>query len=134
MILDRMRTFTVIGALVALVLLIAACSPVAPETSAPSFDVATSAAAESIQPNNRLLVQGIDGNIYTLDPSGANAIALTTDASATVQYSQPSWSPFAYQIAWTTVTVQDGQTQSALIVATGTGNSRTQFDVPFPPF
>ena len=80
---------------------------------------------------NRLLILGADGNLFTTDPDGRRAVALTTDASPTRFYSQPTWSPSGERIAWTRI---DDSSESHLIIARSDGTIETDTQLPFPPF
>ena len=83
---------------------------------------------------NRLLVQGTDGNIYTMKPTGRERIALTEDAGGGRQYVQPTWSPRGDAIAWTSIESDGSSTRSALITSRADGSGRSELTVPFPPF
>lgn len=43
---------------------------------------------------NRLLVQGIDGNIYTINPDGTDRLALTEDASSSATHLVIFWATY----------------------------------------
>ena len=90
--------------------------------------------AAQLQPGNRLVVQAIDGNIYTIDPDGGRVLWLTTDATLTRQYVQPTWSPDAAQLAWSKVEIANNTTQSALQVSSANGVDLASYDTPFAPF
>lgn len=80
---------------------------------------------------NRIL--GIDrsGNLFTMDADGGNRFAITTDATASRVYSQPTWSPDGSHIAFAQViNLQSSQ----LIVVGADGSQRRVLDVPFAPF
>jgi TolB protein len=83
---------------------------------------------------NRLLVQGVDGNLYTMAPDGSDRLALTNDAGSLRQYLQPTWSPTGERIAWTEIDGRSGEMKSALIVSTHNGSDQLRFDTPFAPF
>jgi len=80
---------------------------------------------------NRLLIVGTDGNLYTSDPDGGNRVAVTTDASSTRSYLQPTWSPTGEKIAWSRVDAEEGAT---LTIGQFDGTIESEIDVPFPPF
>lgn len=90
--------------------------------------------AQGINPSNRLLIQDIDGNIFTTRPDGSERVPLTTGASAQHQYSQPTWSPDGDKIAWAEVDNRSGELKSALMVSQFNGLTRNHFDIPFAPF
>ena len=121
------------GLLTLVAVAISACSPIATQATR-SIHEPDAVQSGRFPSDSRLLVMGLDGNIYTMDPNGTNTIALTDDASATTQYMQPSWSPNGEQIAWTETNLEDGEAQSSLVVADGAGESRSVYDVPYPPF
>lgn len=84
--------------------------------------------------NNRLLILGSDGNVVTVDPNGGNSFALTSDASATRQYLQPTWSPSAQRVAWTEVDTSGDDQITKLVTVTFDGEYRAEAEVPFAPF
>ncbi|RLT39827.1 MAG: hypothetical protein DWI57_09555 [Chloroflexi bacterium] len=88
------------------------------------------AASESLT-ENRLLILGTDGNIYSADPDGGRVLALTSDASPTRLYSQPTWSPTGERIAWTRI---DGEKSGHLVVSRADGTAESDTELPFPPF
>lgn len=83
---------------------------------------------------NRLVVQGSDGNIYTVNPDGSERAALTDDASRTHIYQQPTWSPSGDRIAWAEILAQGNDPQSALRTSRPDGSNQTRADTRFPPF
>ncbi len=91
-------------------------------------------AAQGVDATNRLLVQGVDGNLYTTRPDGSQRVALTNDASSLHQYNQPTWSPTGNQIAWVELDSRTGYLQSALTVSQFDGLARQRFELPFAPF
>ena len=97
--------------------------------------ILTQAADEQvIDPSNRLLVQGIDGNLYTMRPDGSERVLLTNDASSHHQYIQPTWSPSGNQIAWAEIDGRGGEVKSALVVGHYDGMGREHFETPYAPF
>ena len=91
-------------------------------------------AAQGATPANRLLIQGGDGNLYTVKPDGSERVALTNDASSLHQYNQPTWSPTGSKIAWTEIDNRTGELKSALTVSQFDGLMRQRFELPFAPF
>jgi TolB protein len=85
-------------------------------------------------PSNRLLVQGIDGNLYTMRPDGSERVLLTNDASSRHQYIQPTWSPSGNRIAWSEIDGRGGELKSALVVSHSDGMEREHFETPYAPF
>lgn len=90
--------------------------------------------AQGIAPGNRLLVQGADGNLYTIRPDGSERVAITNDATSLHQYSQPTWSPTGSRIAWAAVDARTGDLKGALTVSQFDGKEREHFELPFAPF
>jgi hypothetical protein len=64
-----------------------------------------------------------DGNLATLRGDGSDLVALTSDASATRQFGQPTWSPDGTRIAWIDADLETGDT--SLIVASFDGPDQT---------
>lgn len=81
-------------------------------------------------PDNQLLVQGADGNIYLVSPDGAQRFALTDDGSASRVYAQPAWSADGSRIAWSKI----DRRGSALVTSQYDGSERNEVRVPFAPF
>lgn len=90
--------------------------------------------AQGIDPSNRLLIQGVDGNLYTVRPDGSERVALTNDATSLHQYLQPTWSPTGNKIAWAEVDTRTGELKSALTVSQFDGLMRQHFETPYAPF
>ena len=63
-------------------------------------------------------------------PDGSERFALTTDASGSRRYLQPTWAPDGQRIAWARL---DGQ-RSFLETSRFDGSERTEVAVPFLPF
>jgi TolB protein len=87
-----------------------------------------------VDPSNRLLVHGVDVNLYTIRPDGSDRVALTNDATSQRQYTQPTWSPSGKKIAWAEIDNRAGDFKSALVVSQFDGLAREHFDTPFAPF
>lgn len=83
---------------------------------------------------NRILIIDIDGNIYTLDPDGSRRQAITSSASRTLVYQQPTWAPDTNSIAWTQVNSDGDGVQSSLVVGEPNGGVLSNIDLPFAPF
>lgn len=84
--------------------------------------------------SNRLLVLGVDGNVFTIKPDGTSRLQLTDDASAAHFYAQPTWSPTGERIAWAEINSQPDGAQGALLTAVADGSGRTRTDLLYPPF
>lgn len=130
----RIRSYRYIVIAFALATVLLGCTPVQPQEADAKYPMRVLSPDAVAYDGDRLLVKGTDGNIYTMDRDGRNAAAMTSDASDTVQYTQPSWSPEAERIAWTRLAGQGADIESSLVVADATGANRTTYDVPFPPF
>lgn len=122
--------------LAALVLLLGGCADPAMQTQFEEMLTVGRqvAAAQDVAPGNRLLIQGIDGNLYTTRPDGSEPIALTRDASRTRLYLQPTWSPAADQIAYAQIDSSSGADQNTLVVDSFNGLSSQRFATPYAPF
>ncbi len=123
--------------LVFLVLALAGCQPVllSDETAGAAMPLPGELSTRtSPSSENRLLVLGSDGNIYTVNPDGTERFSLTNDASSSKQYLQPTWSPDAERIAWTEIELTDGDPTSTIITAQWDGSERVDAEVPFAPF
>jgi TolB protein len=121
------------GLLTLLLMLLAGCSSATLRDQAQRLLLRPSAAQAGIppsDPNNRILLQDIDGNLYIASPDGKERFALTDDASRRRIYGQPTWSPDGERIAWN-VRARDG---TALLTSRYDGSGRTVLDVPFLPF
>lgn len=92
--------------------------------------LASAAAAVPDSPANRVLVAGADGNLFLVAPDGSERFALTTDASRSRRYVQPTWAPDGQRIAWARL---DGQ-RSFLETSRFDGSERSEVAVPFLPF
>lgn len=98
----------------------------APAASAP-IDLADAS-------TNRLLVTGVDGNLFTIKPDGSGRFALTTDAGAGGLYSQPTWSATGERIGWTRLERRAGEVISSLVTSQANGADLTSLETLFPPF
>jgi len=83
---------------------------------------------------NRLLVQAVDGNLFTINPDGTDRFDLTTDASRTRTYSQATWSTSGERIGWTRVDETTAGYRSALITSRADGSARSEIETIFAPF
>jgi|688.fasta_scaffold168163_3 TolB protein len=83
---------------------------------------------------NRLLVQGADGNLFTINPDGTDRFDLTTDASRNRTYSQATWSTTGAQIGWARVDETTAGFRSALITSRADGRARNEVETTFAPF
>ncbi len=83
---------------------------------------------------NRLLVVGVDGNLFTVAPDGRERFYLTDNATAQQIYSQPTWSSTGERIAWTAITRRGGSSAGMLMTALANGTMQTQTPTLFPPF
>ncbi|MCE7988822.1 MAG: hypothetical protein DYG89_47310 [Caldilinea sp. CFX5] len=83
---------------------------------------------------NRLLVQGVDGNLFTINPDGTERLDLTTDASRNRTYSQATWSTTGARIGWTRVDESAAGYRSALITSRADGSARREAETTFAPF
>lgn len=84
--------------------------------------------------DNRLLVLGTDGNLFTVNPDGTDRLPLTTDASRTRSYAQATWSPSGEKIGWTMVEQQGAELTSTLLTSRLDGSERTETATRFAPF
>ena len=82
---------------------------------------------------NRLVMVAEDGNLYTMDPNGANRTRITADATG-FNYLQPTWSPDGSLLAWTETGQQNGAARNFLVTANAMGGEQTRLEVPFAPF
>ncbi len=96
-------------------------------TPQPTLDLATAS-------TNRLLVQGIDGNLFTIAPDGTARLELTDDASRGWIYTQPTWSATGQRVAWSAIQRAGGDNRSALMTASADGTERTRTATLFPAF
>jgi TolB protein len=90
--------------------------------------------AQNTDPANRLLVQGVDGNLFTIRPDGSDRVPLTNHATSLLQYTQPTWSPTGQKVAWSELDNRTGELKSALVVSHFNGLMREHIDTPFAPF
>lgn len=135
---DRSRRVRLLALLVLLLgmLLLSACAD--PQMQAQLEQLValnrTALEAQGIEPGNRLLIQGVDGNLYTMHPDGSAHQAITNDATSLRQYVQPTWSPTGERIAWTEINQRGLEPVSTLIVARYNGLQPIRYETPFAPF
>ncbi len=84
--------------------------------------------------SNRLLVHGLDGNLFTISPDGTAPFALTTDAGRNRAYSQATWSSSGARIGWVGLAQTADGLQSTLATSRADGTERTQVETLFAPF
>lgn len=120
--------------LLAILLVTAGCSAEAVRNQANRLvaqaRLASEAGAIPDSPANRVLIAGADGNLFLAAPDGSERFALTTDASNSRRYVQPTWAPDGERIAWARL---DGA-RSFLETSRFDGSERSELAVPFPPF
>lgn len=140
---SKVLTIPYIKTLIGLIMfhmLIVGCTSQTPDMAEESYqfqflDGVTAAQINTIDDReNRVLILDLDGNIYTLDPDGRRRQAVTTDASNTLIYQQPTWSPDTNRIAWTQVSSADNRVQSSLVVSSPAGDVISDIELPFAPF
>ncbi len=103
------------------------------QSTVPAIEPALSALDLTEASRNRLLVVGVDGNLFTIAPDGSGRFALTTDAGPQHTYTQPTWSATGKRIAWTAIARVDS-VRGSLITANANGTARTENATTFPPF
>jgi len=103
-------------------------------TSIELAPITDSAIDPALASSNRLLVQGADGNLFTIDPAGMDRFDLTTDASRNRSYTQATWSSSGERIGWTLVQQSGGALESALITSRADGSERSEVETRFAPF
>ena len=113
-----------------LLLVFAGCNP----AQYGAFAIQPAALDSAQQPGNRIVVQGFDGNIFTLNSDGGARLNLTTDATPRRQYQQPTWSPDAAMIALARVDNLGSRSAGALVTAAHDGSTKAELQLPFPPF
>ncbi len=83
---------------------------------------------------NRLLVAGVDGNLFTVSPDGSGRFNLTADADPNRAYTQPTWSSTGERIGWTVIERRAGEVISTLVTSQANGQAQTRTETVFPPF
>lgn len=136
-----MRRFTsdafslglVLLSLLLLPVMLSGCSPAA-MNQFNRFAIVAPPATAPTAPDNRLLVQGLDGNLFTIRPDGSGRFPITTDAGPNRNYQQPTWGPTGDRIAWAQITLNDAVRESAIVTSRFDGSDRQEQTAPFPPF
>lgn len=83
---------------------------------------------------NRLVVLGSDGNIYTMHPDGSDRRWVTNDASARRQYTQPTWSPNSERIVYSALERHGENMTMSLVTSRFDGAEKRDLELPFAPF
>ncbi len=125
------------GSLLALILLLSGCTS-GDLARLLATRTAQTPSASTIDPqlasSNRLLVHGLDGNLFTINPDGTLPFALTTDAGRDRSYSQATWSSSGEQIGWVGLAQTSDGIQSSLNTSRADGSARAEIDTLFAPF
>jgi TolB protein len=117
-------------AALAVLLLTAGCTP----QQLRAYGVQPEPPAADAPTGNRLVVQSYDGNVFTVGPDGRGRVQVTSDASASRQYQQPTWGPDGETLALARVDDAGVQMVGALVLAGYDGTIEDEIPVPFPPF
>ncbi len=96
--------------------------------------MASSTIDPAVASSNRLLVHGLDGNLFTISPDGTAPFALTTDAGRNRTYTQATWSSSGERIGWVGLEQSADGLQSTLTTSRADGTERTQVETLFAPF
>jgi len=80
---------------------------------------------------NRIVVLGTCGNIFTINPDGTDKRMITNDASIRKRYQQPTWSPLADRIAFSS---RNSKGDSHLITCDIRGKNLTVAPAKHSPF
>lgn len=83
---------------------------------------------------NRIVVEGLDGNLFTVHPDGSRRIKLTSDAGPTRDYRIPTWSPDATSVAAARTDFTTGRSANALVNLAQDGSGQTESPAPYAPF
>jgi TolB protein len=129
-----LRPLPLLALMLCAALILAGCDSAEMARQFDAYRVQAQQSAVAAEPGNRLLVQGLDGNIYTMRPDGSQVIALTREASATRQFMQPTWSPMGDEIVYTDILVQEGALENSVVIAMHDGSERTEYAAPYAPF
>lgn len=128
------RLAQLVGAVMMLFFL-AACSPSSVRDQVQRLvvrqaDAIPSSATPPVDPSNRILIEGEDGNLYIAGADDKARFALTDDASPRRLYGQATWSADGSMIAWS----EFGSDGSRLVTSLSDGSQRRSLDVPYLPF
>jgi TolB protein len=108
-----------------------ACSDTSADTTTSTTTTSTTTTTTPAPaPVDRLVVLGVDGNVFTVAADGSDEIALSDDAGDSVTHFQPVWSPDATRVAFGTV---DG-TSFGITVAAGDGSAADTYATATFPF
>lgn len=112
--------------------LLAACTFAPQGADGPVYTVVVSAPPAG----PRLVVREESGNLAVWEWQAAEPARhpLTADASASVQYVQPTWAPTGDRIAWVRLERTPTAPRSFLVVADPTGTRLWERETVFPPF
>ena len=116
--------------------LLAACTVAPWGEDGPVYTVVVSAPPAASPTGPRLVVREESGNLAVWDWQAAEPARqpLTADASASVQYVQPTWAPTGDRIAWVRLERTPPAPRSFLVVADPTGARLLERETVFPPF
>ncbi len=119
-----------LGFVVSALLTLAACTTSTPEIGQPTPNPTAATSSSPSVSGDRLLVLRADGNLVTMSPTGADMIALTTDAGPGRIESQAVGSPNGRSIAW----VEFDEAGASVETASRFGEHHVSQPLAFPPF
>lgn len=97
------------------------------QTPLPDLDRLTTIAFESTEgPPGRLLVLGLDDEIFTIRPDGSGRVTLA-EPDEGIERTQPTWSPDGRRVAWTESRDEQG---NFLVVADRDGANKEEWPSP----